>query len=182
MGLFSYLAFKLAMKGLEKGVQKGVVKLANSGVAERMGLIPPSNPSITLIGDYTSGRSSSVQYNFRFSDDGTYFYMAEEVGVWQLAHRGRFRTTIGTNPESWRGDMVPLLTLEPTTMDLIPPQEFARQARGLLEERGLPIDTIEEYQVISNLTDRSCLILAPNGDYKRPFMDRRSGFPITKVS
>ena len=47
------------------------------------------NGKIRLSGDYTGHRDADIQFKFRFCDDGVYYYMVEQVGIWRLAHRGR---------------------------------------------------------------------------------------------
>lgn len=130
---------------------------------------------VVLLGDYTSGRSATVEYNFQFRADGTYFYMAEEVGVWQLAHRGRFRMTAGPEPGTRSEELWPIVTLEPTKVDTPLPKEFLREASKILRERGLPIDRSQEYLVIANTYDKNYLVFKPTDGGVL-------GFSVTKKS
>ena len=108
-------------------------------------LLHPRQRKITLRGDYSGYRDAGIKYRFRFCDDGTYFYLAEQPGRWRLAHRGVFRLAEVSDPRR-DGQKLTIARFEPQHVDLMPSD---KSGPALLEERALPATRIEEYIVSS---------------------------------
>jgi hypothetical protein len=106
------------------------------------------NPSIVLRGDYAGHRDAFVTFRFRFCDDGTYYYAAQQgdqrFTLWSLAHRGRWDLDRERDPRTGRSGRLTIIRLEPQFIDVMPDD---RTAKPMLEERGLPTDRIEKYVV-----------------------------------
>jgi hypothetical protein len=106
-------------------------------------LFSSRQPRITLRGNYSGYRDAGITYRFRFCDDGTYFYLAEQPGRWRLAHRGVFRVAEVSDPRR-DGQKLTIARFEPQHLDLIPSDSTGA---ALLEERALPNTHVEEYIV-----------------------------------
>jgi len=110
---------------------------------------------VTLRGDYAGYRDASIRYRFRFCDDGKYFYVAEraddEFVLWQLAHRGLWRTSKSSHPRDSHTSLT-VLQLQPEYMEVTPKE---REAIPMLKERALPTDRLEKYLVGSPQLDRA---------------------------
>lgn len=94
-----------------------------------------------LRGDYAGNRDADIHFKFRFCDGGVYYYMVEQVGIWRLAHRGRFEIRAGLNLKP-NAPNSRVIRLAPTIIDAEPCEQYAY---GLLDERGLPAKDTEDY-------------------------------------
>ncbi len=99
------------------------------------------NPALRLLGSYSGHRDDGISYRFRFCRDGTYFYCAEEVGQWKLAHQGIFRLA----QKRLAGAKITVARFEPRQLNVA--AGFGPMA--ILEARALPTYRIEEYKVQS---------------------------------
>jgi hypothetical protein len=106
---------------------------------------------VKLSGDFKGNRDADIHFQFRFCDDGIYYYMVEQVGIWRLAHRGRF--AIGTAGSfRWGQSDRRVIRLEPFVLDIDPQ---SADAYDMLKERGLPAGHAEDYYLSVWQTDHA---------------------------
>jgi len=96
--------------------------------------------NIRLRGDYAGHRDAAIHFKFRFCDDSVYYYLVEQLGIWRLAHRGRFEIRAGLKLRPYAPDKV--IRLTPTMLDVVPRDQYAYR---MLAERGLPARETEDY-------------------------------------
>jgi hypothetical protein len=96
---------------------------------------------IDLRGDFQGKSDSGIEFQFRFCDNGIYYFLAERRGFWRCAHNGRFRMRSEKNPTPGYPDRR-FVTLQPLNYDL-PPTD--KNAIAMLNERALPTDGQQEF-------------------------------------